>query len=54
MALALSLVIYDGGINWTEDGIDLGVTVYSAVDDLQQFRHIKGDGGFSNQQLMRL
>jgi len=33
------------------DGTDLGVTVYSAVDDLQQFRHdinIMGDGGFSN------
>ena len=45
----LSRVIYNGGINWTDrDGTDLGVTVYSAIDDLQQFKHIKGDGEFSN------
>jgi hypothetical protein len=24
------------------------IYVYSAIDDLQEFRHIKADGGFSN------
>ena len=37
-------VIYNGGINWTDrDGTDLGITVYSAVDDLSGISRVMVD-----------